>query len=90
MTDDVPIEVKTRRLDEIIHVQRKVSARIYKGMVGKTVEVLIESNSKKSDDYLMGRTDCNKSVILLKRNNKIGDLVNVKIVKSNSATLFAE
>lgn len=90
MNDDVPMEVKTRRLDEIIHVQRKVSARIYKGMVGKTVEVLIESNSKKSDDYLMGRTDCNKSVILLKRNNKIGDLVNVKIVKSNSATLFAE
>lgn len=90
MNDDVPTEVKTRRLDEIIHVQRKVSARIYKGMVGKTVEVLIESNSKKSDDYLMGRTDCNKSVILLKRNNKIGDLVNVKIVKSNSATLFAE
>jgi tRNA-2-methylthio-N6-dimethylallyladenosine synthase len=90
MVDDVPIEVKTRRLDEIIHVQRKVSARIYKGMVGKNVEVLIESNSKKSDDYLMGRTDCNKSVILLKRNNKIGDLVKVKIVKSNSATLFAE
>jgi tRNA-2-methylthio-N6-dimethylallyladenosine synthase len=90
MTDDVPMEVKTRRLDEIIHVQRKVSARIYKNMVGRTEKVLIESNSKKSDDYLMGRTDCNKSVILPKRNNKIGDLVNVKIVKSNSATLFAE
>ncbi|MFZ4591108.1 MAG: tRNA (N6-isopentenyl adenosine(37)-C2)-methylthiotransferase MiaB [Ignavibacteria bacterium] len=90
MTDDVPMEVKVRRLDEIIHVQRKVSARIYKGMVGKTEGVLIESNSKKSDDYLMGRTDCNKSVILPKGSNKIGDLVNVKIVKSNSATLFAE
>lgn len=90
MMDDVPMEVKTRRLDEIIHVQRKVSARIYKNMVGKTEEVLIESNSKKSDDYLMGRTDCNKSVILPKGKNKIGDLVNVKIVKSNSATLFAE
>jgi len=90
MTDDVPMEVKVRRLDEIIHVQRKVSARIYKNMVGRTEEVLIESNSKKSDDYLMGRTDCNKSVILPKGNNKTGDLVNVKIVKSNSATLFAE
>ena len=90
MQDDVPQDVKTRRLDEIIHVQRKVSARIYKKMVGTHQEVLIESFSKKSDDYLMGRTDCNKSVILPKADNKVGDLVNVKILKSNSATLFAE
>jgi tRNA-2-methylthio-N6-dimethylallyladenosine synthase len=89
MTDDVPYEVKTQRLDEIIHIQRKVSANIYKNMVGKTKNILIESVSKKSDDYLMGRTDCNKSVILPRENNKIGDIVNVKIVKSNSATLFA-
>ena len=58
-------------------------------MVGKTKNILIESVSKKSDDYLMGRTDCNKSVILPREKNKIGDVVSVKIVKSNSATLFA-
>lgn len=90
MTDDVPTEIKTRRLDEIIQTQRKVSSRIYRNMVGRNVEVLIESKSKKSDDYLMGRTDCNKSVILPKGDLKVGDLVKVKIVKSNSATLFAE
>jgi tRNA-2-methylthio-N6-dimethylallyladenosine synthase len=90
MTDDVPYEVKTQRLNEIIHIQRKVSAKIYKNMVGKTKDILIESVSKKSDDYLMGRTDCNKSVILQREMNKIGDIVKVKIVKSNSATLFAE
>jgi len=89
MPDDVPYEVKTQRLDEIIHIQRKVSANIYKNMVGKTKNILIESVSKKSDDYLMGRTDCNKSVILPREKNKIGDVVSVKIVKSNSATLFA-
>jgi len=90
MPDDVPKEVKTQRLDEIIHVQRKVSAKIYKSMVGQTKEILIESTSKKSTDFLMGRTDCNKSVILPKGSSNIGDFVNVKIVKSNSATLFAE
>ena len=66
MPDDVPKEVKTQRLDEIIHLQRKVSAKIYKSMVGQTKEILIESTSKKSTDFLMGRTDCNKSVILPK------------------------
>jgi tRNA-2-methylthio-N6-dimethylallyladenosine synthase len=90
MPDDVPYEVKTQRLDEIIQIQRKVSAKIYKNMVGKSKDILIESVSKKSNDYLMGRTDCNKSVILPREKNKIGDIVNVKIVKSNSATLFAE
>lgn len=90
MEDNVPDEVKTRRLNEIIHQQRKISADIYKEMVGKRVDILIESVSKKSVDFLMGRTDCNKSVIIPKRNHKIGDLVNTIIVKSNSATLFAE
>jgi len=90
MPDDVPYEVKTQRLDEIIQIQRKVSAKIYKNIVGKSKDILIESVSKKSNDYLMGRTDCNKSVILPREKNKIGDIVNVKIVKSNSATLFAE
>ena len=90
MEDDISTETKTRRLNEIIHQQRKISSDIYKEMVDKKVDILLESASKKSDDFLMGRTDCNKSVIIPKRNHKIGDLVNAKIVKSNSATLFAE
>ncbi len=59
-------------------------------MVGKKVDILLEGVSKKSDDFLMGRTDCNKSVIIPKRKNKIGDIINTTIVKSNSATLFAD
>lgn len=90
MEDNVSDDLKTRRLNEIIHHQRKISADIFKEMVGKKVDILIEGVSKKSDDYLMGRTDCNKSVIIPKRNHKIGDLVNTFIVKSNSATLFAD
>lgn len=90
MEDTVPTDVKTRRLNEVIHYQRKISADIFKGMVGKKVDILLEGVSKKSDDFLMGRTDCNKSVIIPKRKNKIGDIINTTIVKSNSATLFAD
>lgn len=90
MEDTVPNDVKTRRLNEVIHYQRKISADIFKGMVGKKVDILLEGVSKKSNDFLMGRTDCNKSVIIPKRKNKIGDIINTTIVKSNSATLFAD
>lgn len=89
MEDDISHEVKTRRLEDIIHLQRRISADIYRKMVGNETEVLIENYSKKSKEYLMGRTDCNKSVIIPKNGHKIGDIVKAKIIKSNSATLFA-
>lgn len=104
MKDDIDEETKKRRLDEIITLQREISVGINKELVGKTKKVLIESLSRKSDDYFMARSDCNKSVIIpkeisyvngkgdlvLKKSLKIGDLVNVKINKANSATLFGE
>ena len=104
LPDDIDQETKTRRLDEIITLQRKISVEINKELVGKTKKVLIESLSRKSDDFYMARTDCNKSVIIpvepghvssagelvIKQQYKIGDFVNAKINKANSATLFAE
>jgi len=104
LPDDIDQETKTRRLDEIITLQRKISVEINKELVGKTKKVLIESFSRKSDEFYMARTDCNKSVIIpvqaghisfngelvIKQNYKIGDFVNAKINKANSATLFAE
>ncbi len=104
LENDLDEETKKRRLDEIITLQRSISVQINKKLIGKIKEVLIESLSRKSDDYFMARTDCNKSVIVPKEteyvneegqlirqtNLKIGDLVNVKINKANSATLFGE
>ncbi len=104
MKEDIDEETKKKRLDEIITLQRKISVEINKELVGKTKPVLIESLSKKSDEFYMARTDCNKSVIIpvetghvneigeliMKKKNKIGDLVNVRINKANSATLFGE
>jgi tRNA-2-methylthio-N6-dimethylallyladenosine synthase len=88
--DDISYEIKQRRLEEIIEHQRKISYKINKELINKEKEILIETISKKSPDYIMGRTDCNKSVIIRKAQFKIGDFVKVKINKVNSATLFAE
>ena len=90
MKNSVPDEIKKRRLSEIIEIQSLISTNLNKKLTGKTKEVLIESLSKKSGDFLMGRTDCNKSVIIPKDVFKIGDFVNVKIKRTNSATLFGD
>jgi tRNA-2-methylthio-N6-dimethylallyladenosine synthase len=94
-TDDVPEEVKKRRLHEIVELQNKHSYKNYSNQVGNIKEILIESFSKKSGDYYVGRTDCNKSTIvpvipLNERNKGIGDFVNARIIKANSATLFGD
>jgi len=88
MGDDVPEEVKVRRLSEIIDVQNAIATEINAELVGATVEVLVEKVSAKSADEWMGRTDNNKFVVFAKDGAAIGDIVNVKIVKANSATLM--
>jgi tRNA-2-methylthio-N6-dimethylallyladenosine synthase len=90
MGDDVDDETKTKRLMEIIELQRQISFELNSKMVGNTYEILIESLSKKSDEMLSGRTDGNKSVIIPKNGTSIGEKVTVKIKKANSATLFGE
>lgn len=90
MPDAVPVDIKKRRLEEIIEMQREISYNRNKNMIGTIQEILLESISKKSSDFLMGRTDCNKSVIVPNGIYKIGDLIKVKIFKVNSATLFGE
>ena len=90
MGDDIDDETKTRRLMEIIELQRQISFKLNSAMVGKSYEILIESLSKKSDEKLTGRTDGNKSVIIPKNGNKVGEKVKVKITAANSATLFGE
>jgi len=90
MGDDVPDEVKTRRLNEIVDLQQKISYESNRALIGKVVEVLVEGESKKSKGEFTARTDTNKTVIFPKENYKVGDLVNVKIHRVTSATLFGE
>ncbi len=91
MGDDVPDEVKTKRLQEIIDVQQKISYELNQDLINKEEIILIEGLSKKSDQFLSGRTDTNKVVIIpFNENIKVGDYIRVKINRATSATLFGE
>jgi len=88
--DDVPLETKKRRLSEIINLQQKLSLYNMKRFVGKTVEILIEGDSKKSSEHWMGRNSQNAVAVFPKGDEKIGDLVMVHIEDCTSATLIAK
>ncbi|MDT0691438.1 tRNA (N6-isopentenyl adenosine(37)-C2)-methylthiotransferase MiaB [Salegentibacter sp. F188] len=88
--DDVPEETKQRRLAEIVSLQRKHSLYKTQSFLGKTVEVLIEKESKKSDAHWSGRTQQSTVAVFPKEDYKIGDFVNVKISDCTSATLIGE
>jgi tRNA-2-methylthio-N6-dimethylallyladenosine synthase len=87
MEDDVPADIKQRRLAEIIEQQQASALRHMEAKVGETYEVLIEGFSKKSDQHFYGRTTHNSAVIFEKGNHKLGDYVRVKIEECTSATL---
>lgn len=90
LPDDIPEDVKIRRLNEIIEVQNQLSAEANRNCIGKTYEVLVEGFSKRSREQLVGRTEQNRVVVFNKGNHRIGDLVTVRITDSSSATLKGE
>ena len=90
LPDDVPEDVKIRRLNELIMVQNENSARANQAEVGNVREVLVEGPSKRSREQLCGRTEQNKMVVFDKGNHHIGEYVKVRITGSTSATLFGE
>ena len=90
LPDDVPEEVKIRRLNELIALQTEISAERNKMDEGKTFEVLVEGFSKRSREQLCGRTEQNKMVVFPKEGTRIGEKVMVKIIGSTSATLLGE
>ncbi len=90
LPDDVPEEVKVRRLEEIIALQNRLSAEANARCVGRTYEVLAEGVSKRSSSQLFGRTEQNRVVVFDRGTHRIGDLVNVRITSSSSATLLGE
>ncbi|MCP4882349.1 MAG: tRNA (N6-isopentenyl adenosine(37)-C2)-methylthiotransferase MiaB [Flavobacteriales bacterium] len=90
LEDDVPLETKKRRLSEIINLQQKLSLYNMERFVGKTVEILIEGDSKKSSEHWMGRNSQNAVAVFPKGDEKIGDLVMVHIEDCTSATLIGK
>ena len=90
LPDDVPEEVKIRRLNELIALQNQLSAASNHRDVGKVVEVLAEGPSKRSREQLCGRTEQNKMVVFDRKGHRPGELVKVHITDSSSATLIGE
>lgn len=90
LEDDVPTEVKNRRLTEIINLQQKMAWERTRRFLDQTVEVLIEKTSKRSDAHWSGRNSQNTTVVFPKGNYKPGDFVNVKVTECTSATLIGE
>jgi tRNA-2-methylthio-N6-dimethylallyladenosine synthase len=88
MKDDVPEEVKTRRLNEIITLQNELSAKSKKADIGRTFEVLAEGPAKKPVGAMMGRTSGNKVVVFPASYVQPGDYVNVTVTRATSATLI--
>lgn len=88
LPDDVSEEVKSERLTRMINLQNRLSLESNQNDIGKTVEVLVEGNSKKSDEELVGRTSENKVVVFPKMNFKKGDYVQVKIERCTQTTLI--
>ncbi|MDD3489237.1 MAG: tRNA (N6-isopentenyl adenosine(37)-C2)-methylthiotransferase MiaB [Bacteroidia bacterium] len=90
LPDDVPEEVKIRRLNEIIALQNEISKQSNHNDIGKVYEVLVEGFSKRSKEQMSGRTSQNKMVVFPREGRHIGEFIKVKILSSTSATLIAE
>ena len=86
--DDVPQEVKTRRLNEIIELQNQLSLESNRRDVGKVFEVLVEGPSKRNPEELCGRTGSDKMCVFPGLGHKAGDYVRVKVTDCTSATLL--
>jgi tRNA-2-methylthio-N6-dimethylallyladenosine synthase len=89
-SDDVPDPVKGRRLEEIIHLQQKLSLKSNKKDVGKTMEVLTEGRSRKSERFFSGRNSQNKVVVFPALDSTPGNYASVRITDCTSATLIGE
>ena len=90
LPDNVPEEVKTRRLSELISLQTSISAEANRKDEGKAFKVLVEGFSKRSREQLCGRTSQNKMVVFDKNSHHIGEKITIRITGSSSATLFGD
>lgn len=88
--DDISIEIKKHRLDEIINKQRKLSSLRYTQDIGTVQRILIEGTSKKNENQLQGRTSANRVAVFPKENKKKGEYVNVLIEDCTSGTLIGK
>jgi tRNA-2-methylthio-N6-dimethylallyladenosine synthase len=87
LEDDIPYDIKLRRLNEVIAMQQKHSLERNQRLLGRVHKVLVEGTSKRSDQDLQGRNDQNKVVVFPRESFKKGDYVNVLVTECTAATL---
>lgn len=90
MEDDIPLEIKKRRLQDVIDLQREISRKNLLRYQDQTIEVLIEKESKKNKDEWSGRNDQNVVAVFPKGDYKVGEFVNVKVNECTTGTLIGE
>ena len=91
LPDQIPLQLKKERLWKIIDLQKEISAKINKKLEGKTFEVLVDKKSKRHiKNQFSGRTGSNKTVVFTSKQDLLGKLVKVKIIKSTAWTLYGE
>jgi len=91
LPEQVPLQLKKERLWKLIDLQKKISAKINKKLEGEIFEVLVDKKSKKHiENQFSGRTRTNKTVVFISKQNLLGQLVKVKIIKSSPWTLYGE
>jgi len=90
LKDDVPEEVKSKRVQEIIALQRRHALESNKKDIGKVFEVLVERHSKRSKEQVSGRNTQNKVIVFTSENHKPGDYAHVRVTNCTSGTLLGE
>ena len=90
LEDNIPEDEKVRRLNEIIALQTQLSLESNQREIGKVVEVLVEGFSKRSHDDMYGRTQQYKTVVFPRTDQKVGDIVKVRVLEASAATLRGE
>ena len=90
LQDDIPLDVKKKRLNEVINLQQQHSLKRNQMDIGKTFKVLAEGFSKRSDEHLMGRNSANKVIVFPKKHYQKGDYVFVKVYDCTAATLLGD
>ncbi|GAI17397.1 unnamed protein product, partial [marine sediment metagenome] len=91
LPEQVPLKLKKERLWRLIDLQKEISTKINKKLEGEILEVLVDKKSKKNiKNQFSGRTGTNKTVVFTSKQNLLGQLVNVKIIKSSPWTLYGE
>jgi tRNA-2-methylthio-N6-dimethylallyladenosine synthase len=90
MGDDIAEEIKLERLNEIIEIQEEISAELNQKLIGKTVEVLVERDSSRSAEDLLGRTDTNKKALFPREDGAVGEYRRIIVERTNAHTLFGK